>query len=31
MAFINLDTGTDFGFLNGRKRKNIILLKKMQA
>ena len=31
MAFISLDTGTDFGFLNGRKRKNIIPFKKLQA
>ena len=31
MVFINLDTDTDFGFLNGLKRKNIILFTKMQA
>ena len=31
MAFIKLGTGTDFGFLNGRKRKNIIPFKKLQA
>ena len=31
MALMNLDTDTDFGFLNGTKRKNIILSAKMQA
>ena len=31
MALMNLDTDTDFGFLNGLKRKNIICLKKIQG
>jgi len=31
MALINRGKDTDFGFLNGFKRKNIIRFKKMQA
>ena len=31
MVFINLDMDTDFGFLNGLKRKNIIHFEKMQV
>jgi hypothetical protein len=31
MALMNLGTDTDFGFLNGLKRKNIIHFSKMQA
>jgi hypothetical protein len=31
MALMNLGTDTDFGFLNGLKRKNIIRFQKIQG
>lgn len=31
MALMNLGTGTDFGFLNGLKHKNIIRFQKIQG